>query len=167
MKVSPNIQLNIIFTILLFSKNVFASANIIYNQSLCQNQYFQTFNLLAHFVLLDQVRNQEFFRAGEFSRNQGTLINIHKLQQRKKCPAGKKISVFFAWKLLKTEFYPQMTTIRAFPPKKIRALFSNFQKRARETAPPSPLQLRACRQISFELLLMFFVPSSPSAFYLR
>ena len=36
-KVSPNIWLKIIFIILLFSKNVFASANIIYHQSLCPN----------------------------------------------------------------------------------------------------------------------------------
>ena len=36
-KVSPNIWLKIIFIIFLFFKNVLASANIIYNQSLCPN----------------------------------------------------------------------------------------------------------------------------------
>ena len=41
LEVSPNIYIVENSTILLFFKNVYASANIIYNQSLCLNQYFQ------------------------------------------------------------------------------------------------------------------------------
>ena len=40
-----------------------------------------------------------------------------------------------------------MTTIRAFPPQ-IRALFSNFRKRAGETSSPPLLSLRACNRIA-------------------
>ena len=47
-----------------------------------------------------QARNQDFFRAGEFSWNYDTLINIH-LQQEKNKPRREKISNFFACKLLK------------------------------------------------------------------
>ena len=47
-----------------------------------------------------QARNQDFFRAGEFSWNYDTLINIH-LQQEKNEPRREKISNFFACKLLK------------------------------------------------------------------
>ena len=50
-----------------------------------------------------QARNQEFFRAGEFSWNYGTLINIH-LQHEKERSHREKISVFFSWKLLKITF---------------------------------------------------------------
>ena len=50
-----------------------------------------------------QVRNQEFFRAGEFSWNQGTLINIQ-LQHKKEKSRSKKITDLFAWKLLKIAF---------------------------------------------------------------
>ena len=44
-------------------------------------------------LLSDQARNEEFLRAGEFSRNKVTSTNIY-LQR-------KKVSGFFAWKLLK------------------------------------------------------------------
>ena len=93
-----------------------------------------------------QADNQEFFRAGKFSWNQGTSINNH-LQQEKERPHRKKFS-FFCLRTpkictLNEKFNPQMTTIRVFP--KIRALFSNFRKRAVETSLPSPLQLRACK----------------------
>ena len=40
-----------------------------------------------------QVHIQEFFRAGEFSWNQGTLINNHE-QTRKKSPAEKNQRLF-------------------------------------------------------------------------
>ena len=50
-----------------------------------------------------QARNQEFFRAGEFSRNLSLLINIQ-LQHEKEMPRRERISGFFAWKLLKTAF---------------------------------------------------------------
>ena len=88
-----------------------------------------------------QARNQEFFRAGEFSRNLSLLINIQ-LQHEKEMPRRKKNLRFFCMETLKNcilneKFYPQMTTIRAFFPQ-IRALFSNFRKRAGETFPPSP-----------------------------
>ena len=82
---------------------------------------------------------RNFFRAGECSWNQGTSINIH-LQHEIKRPRMEKISGFFRLEtlencILNENFYPQMTTIRAFFPQ-IRALFSNFRKRARETSPP-------------------------------
>ena len=45
-----------------------------------------------------EARNQEFFRAGEFSWNYGTLINIDlQHEKEKKYP-------FFSWKLLKITF---------------------------------------------------------------
>ena len=49
---------------------------------------------------------QEFFRAGEFSWNWCTSINIHQ-QHEKERPRREKISGFFAWKLILNEkFYP-------------------------------------------------------------
>ena len=91
---------------------------------------------------------RNFFRAGECSWNQGTSINIH-LQHEIKRPRMEKISGFFRLEtlencILNENFYPQMTTIKAFFPQ-IRALFSNFRKRARETSPSpsSPFYLRA------------------------
>ena len=50
-----------------------------------------------------QACNQEFFRAGKFSWNYGTSINIH-LQHGKERSRREKISSFFAWKLLKIAF---------------------------------------------------------------
>ena len=50
-----------------------------------------------------QARNQDFFKAGEFSLNKGTLINIH-LEHEKGKHRRAKISGFFAWKLLKISF---------------------------------------------------------------
>ena len=50
-----------------------------------------------------QARNQEFFRAGEFSWNQGTFIKIH-LQHKKEKHGREKITNFFAWKLIKRAF---------------------------------------------------------------
>ena len=47
-----------------------------------------------------QARNQDFLRAGEFSWNYDTLINIH-LQQEKNKPRREKISNFFCLKTLK------------------------------------------------------------------
>ena len=54
-KVSPNIQLKTIFIILLFSKKVFASANIICNQSLCPNQYFQCIVIIFNQVVTSSI----------------------------------------------------------------------------------------------------------------
>ena len=50
-----------------------------------------------------QARNQEFFMAGEFFWNYGTLMNIHQ-QREKEMPRREKISRFSAWKLLKISF---------------------------------------------------------------
>ena len=57
-----------------------------------------------------QARNQEFFREGEFSWSQGTLINIHQLEKEK--PHLEKISTLFAWKFLKIAFQMRNFTQR-------------------------------------------------------
>ena len=85
-----------------------------------------------------QARNQEFFRAGEFSSNQGTLINIH-LQHEKERSCREKIYL----KTLKNftlneKFYPQMTTIKTFF-LEFRVLFSSFRKSAGESSSSPPL----------------------------
>ena len=72
-------------------------------------------------AVLSEARNQEFFRSGEFSWNQGTSTNNH-LQNEKERSRRTKISSFFSWKLLKKftineKFNAQMTAIRAFFPK--------------------------------------------------
>ena len=43
-----------------------------------------------------QVRNQEFFRAGEVSENKGTLINIFNLQHTKENPRREKFRILFS-----------------------------------------------------------------------
>ena len=60
------------------------------------------------FQKIQNVCNQEFFRAWESSWNQGTSIKIH-LQHKKEKPRREKISGFFAWKLLKIAF--EMNTL--------------------------------------------------------
>ena len=50
-----------------------------------------------------QARDQEFFRAGEFSRNQGTWINISSTTHERKAPQGKNIG-FFLLETLKITF---------------------------------------------------------------
>ena len=50
-----------------------------------------------------QARNQEFFRAGEFSRNQGTSINISSTTDERKAPQEKNMG-FFLPEILKTTF---------------------------------------------------------------
>ena len=62
------------------------------------------------YFIYEQARNQEFFRAEEFSRNLGTLVNIQ-LQHEKEMPRGEKISGFFCQETLKNcilneKFYP-------------------------------------------------------------
>ena len=52
---------------------------------------------------LYQARNQEFFRAEEFSRNQSTSINISSAAHERKAPQGKKYG-FFLLENLKTTF---------------------------------------------------------------
>ena len=57
-----------------------------------------TLSILECFVPYNaQARNQDFFRVGEFSWNQGILKNIH-LQHEKEKPRRVKISGLFAWK---------------------------------------------------------------------
>ena len=92
-------------------------------------------------------------RATRIFLGQRSLFGISGLRQtftystkkKKKTPQGKN-SRFFHLETLKIfilndKFYLQMTTIRAFF-LQIRALFSNFKKRAGETSTPSYLQLR-------------------------
>ena len=87
-----------------------------------------------------KARNQGFFRAGEFSWNQGTSIN-DLLQQEKERSRREKSSVFSPGTLknctLNKKVNPQLTTIRVFP--KIRTVFSYFQKRGgvNSFSPPS------------------------------
>ena len=46
-------------------------------------------------------RNQEYFRAGEFSRNQGMWINISSTTHEGKAQQAKNMFFFFSWKLIK------------------------------------------------------------------
>ena len=77
----------------------------------------------------NQLRNQDLFRAGEFSWNQGTLINNYVQHEKEILPRREKSPISFLETLkngiLNEKFNPQMTTIRAFLPK-IRVLFTNF-----------------------------------------
>ena len=77
----------------------------------------------------------------------------HSPWQEKEKPRRLKISGSFAWKLknfiLNDKFYLKTTTIRAFF-LQIRALFSNFQKRAGETSPLSPLVTRLPKKNNFD-----------------
>ena len=88
-----------------------------------------------------QGRNQEFFRAGEFSWNQGTLINISFITHERKAPQG-KIWGFFLPETHKTTFFKWNIKTQDDHNQgifsKVRTLFSNFWKRAEEILPPSP-----------------------------
>ena len=113
-----------------------------------QNVIIQELNRLQSIDNIIQARNKEFLRAGEFSWNQGTVINIH-LQQKKEKPRREKNHHFFSLEILNNcilneKLYPQMTTIRAYFPQ-IRPLFSNFRKRTGETSAHL-LQLRTCKK---------------------
>ena len=103
--------------------------------------------ILSQLIVI-QARNQEFFRAAEFSWNQGTSINIHLQHEKLKAPQGKNLQFFCLETLknfiLKGKVYPQGCDHNTAFFLQIRALFFNFRKRAGETSPPSPLQLRAC-----------------------
>ena len=79
--------------------------------------------LMPKFTEMLQVCNQEFFRAGEFSRNQGTSKNISSTTHERKALQGK--NVFFSfWKLLK-------------PHLKL-GHFLQFLKKGRGDLPPPP-----------------------------
>ena len=54
----------------------------------------QTFAGLEDVLKTGQARNQEFFRAGEFSRNQGTSIKISSTTHERKAPQGKNMGFF-------------------------------------------------------------------------
>ena len=75
-----------------------------------------------------------FFKLGHFDKHSPTT-------RERKAPQGKNPQVFPLETLenfiLSEKLYPLMTTFRAFF-LQIRALFSNFRKRAGETSPPSP-----------------------------
>ena len=75
---------------------------------------------------------------------QGSFLRIR--ARERKATQGKNLRVFpletLTNLILNEKLYPYMTTIRAFF-LQIRALFSNFQKRAMEIyPPPSPLVMR-------------------------
>ena len=55
-------------------------------------EYMPFESMMLLFYQLIQARNQEFFRAGEFSRNQGTSINISSTTRARKAPQGKNTS---------------------------------------------------------------------------
>ena len=82
-----------------------------------------------------------FLELGHFDKHSPTT-------GERKVPQWKNLR-FFRLETLKNcilneTFYPLMTTIRAFF-LHIRALFSNFRKRARETSPLPPLVTRLLR----------------------
>ena len=83
-----------------------------------------------------KARNHEFFRAREFSWNQGTLINNH-LQDEKEKSRREKSSVFLLETpknyTLNKKFNLQMTTVRVFP--KIRALFFHISEKGHGRSP--------------------------------
>ena len=101
--------------------------------------------VLTYFMYM-QARNQEFFRAGDFSLNQDTSINIH-LQHKKERPRREKICGFLAKKLknfiLNEKFYPMDDHNHGiFSPN--QGTFFQVLKKGRGDLPPSSLQLRAC-----------------------
>ena len=92
--------------------------------------------------LKTQARNQKFFRAGEISWNQGTLINLLlKKKQGKKALQGKTWELLFLDTLknytFKRKFNAKMDKIRtSFS--KTRTLFSIFKIEQGKPPPPSP-----------------------------
>ena len=57
-------------------------------------EYMPFESMMLLFYQLIQARNQEFFRAGEFSRNQGTSINISSTTDERKALQGKTVGFF-------------------------------------------------------------------------
>ena len=105
--------------------------------------YEIVFCVLSAFVIIlfSQARNQEFFRAGEFSRNQSTSINISFTTHARKAPQGKNM-VIFLLETPKTTFEMRNSTQDGhnqgifFP--NLGHFFPNFWKRAGETSPLPP-----------------------------
>ena len=88
-----------------------------------------------------------FFQVSGVFLELGHFDKHSPIARERKAPQGKNLQVFCLETLknfiLNNKFYLKMTTVRAFF-LQFRALFSNFQKRAGGTSPPSPFQLRAC-----------------------
>ena len=63
--------------------------------------WYSYISALSRSSCTQQARNQEYFRAGEFSRNQGTSINISSTTHERKAPQGKNMG-FFLLETLKT-----------------------------------------------------------------
>ena len=109
--------------------------------------------LMSKFTEMLQVCNQEFFRAGEFSRNQGTSINISSTTHDRKAPQGQNM-FFFLLETLKTTF-------------KIRALFAIFAK-GQGRPPPLPASsyvpvlMLVCRKY-FLLFIQIYMKIFPIA----
>ena len=112
---------------------------------------FNVMELLKKQQTSKQTRNQEFFRAGEFSWNQSTSINNHLQHEKERPNREKSFENFFFCKLLKNALNkkcnPQMATIKVFP--KIRTFFSYFQIRAGETSLLSPSSYTAGKYGSY------------------
>ena len=109
--------------------------------------------LMPKFTEMLQVCNQEFFRAGEFSRNQGTSKNISSTTHERKALQGKNV-FFFLLETLKTTF-------------KIRALFAIFEK-GQGRPPPLPTSsyvpvlMLVCRKY-FLLFIQIYMKIFPIA----
>ena len=94
-----------------------------------------------------QARNQEFFKAGGFSRNQGMSINILSTTHERKAQQGKNMG-FFPLETLKTTFKIRNLTQDGHNQGILlqnQDTFFQFLKKARGDLPPSTLQLHACR----------------------
>ena len=99
-----------------------------------------TWSILEYFVpYASQARKQEFFRAGEFSRNHGTSINISFTTHKRKA-AQWKIWAFFLVETLKTKFKMRNLTQDGqnqgifFP--KLAQFFPIFEKEKGKSLPP-------------------------------
>ena len=93
-------------------------------------------------TLLQQARNQGFFRAGQFSWNQGTLIN-NDVQHEKERPRREKSPVFSLGNFLKLRSEREIYHIDDHN----QGTFYQFYEKGRGDLPlphPSPLQLRPC-----------------------
>ena len=126
------------------------------------NAPFKTSIILFHYSFLINISSRSYFtfRAvciylfrcvtrifqgrGVFLEN-GHFDKHSPIARERKAPQGKNLRVFCLETLknviLNDKFYLKMTIIREFF-LQIRALFSNFQKRARETSPPLVTRLQ-------------------------
>ena len=107
------------------------------------------FPLVFFKKLRNQARNQEFFRPGKFSWNQGTSINIH-LQHEKKGPPGGNFP-FFPLETLKNfilnEKFHLTDDHNQYISSANQDTFFQFSKKGLgrpPSPPPFPFQLRTC-----------------------